>query len=527
MITIYKYKEDRAMCGNSRGISLLSIAGKVFAKILLNRLLNISENILPESQSGFRSNRSTVDMIFAARQLFEKSREQHRDLYVAFIDLSKAFDSVDRNLLWLILLRSGCTERFVQLIASLHNGMSVRIRVGDDLSDPFEVSRGVKQGCVLAPILFNIYVQCITRLLANKLDKHCQISLNYRMDRNLFDQRKLKAKTKIAQSHLLELQYADDCAMVADSQEFLQTVLSHTSDLYRKLGLNINIGKTEYMQNCAPSSQLLAPLHIDNVPLKEVQSFKYLGSHISSNCHLDDEISYRVQQANRAFGRLSTRVFHNKNLTVSTKVSVYNAIVLSSLLYGSETWTLYRQQMRSLESFHMRSLRRILGVTWKDKVPNTEVLRRTGSVSVENVIHRNYLRWLGHTVRMDDTRLPKQFLYGELSHGTRSAGRPLKRYRDQVLSSLRACHLDSNSFETLARERTKWRSACFKGLKECEGDRLKWLEEQRKKRRTKKDAPVTKTPSYFCDICGRGCLSPLGLFSHKRTHDVGSTNSKT
>ena len=255
------------MCGNSRGISLLSIAGKVFAKILLNRLLNISENILPESQSGFRSNRSTVDMIFAARQLFEKSREQHRDLYVAFIDLSKAFDSVDRSLLWLILLRSGCTERFVQLIASLHNGMSVRIRVGDDLSDPFEVSRGVKQGCVLAPILFNIYVQCITRLLANKLDKHCQISLNYRMDRNLFDQRKLKAKTKIAQSHLLELQYADDCAMVADSQEFLQTVLSHTSDLYRKLGLNINIGKTEYMQNCAPSSQLLAPLHIDKMYL--------------------------------------------------------------------------------------------------------------------------------------------------------------------------------------------------------------------------------------------------------------------
>ena len=173
----------------------------------------------------------------------------------------------------------------------------------------------------------------------------------------------------------------------------------------------------------------------------------------------------------------------------------------------------------------MRSLRRILGVSWKDKVPNTEVLQRTGSVTAENIISRNHLRWLGHTVRMDNSRLPKQLLYGELSQGRRLVGRPLKRYKDQILSSLRACRLDSHTFKSLASERTKWRKACHKGLKEYVCDQMKWLDKRREKRRISKSTTSTKTPSYFCNTCGRGCLSPLGLYSHKRTHDARSSKS--
>ena len=88
----------------------------------------ITEGLLPETQCGFRANRSTVDMIFCARQLMEKCREQHRDLYVAFVDLSKAFDSVDRELLWAILRRCGCPPRFTELVRELHDGMTVRVR---------------------------------------------------------------------------------------------------------------------------------------------------------------------------------------------------------------------------------------------------------------------------------------------------------------------------------------------------------------------------------------------------------------
>ena len=520
LITIYKNKGDKSLCGNSRGIALLGTAGKVFARILLKRLVNtISESVLPESQCGFRANRSTIDMIFAARQLLEKSREQHRSLYVAFIDLSKAFNSVDRNLLWKVLEKAGCTKRFVNLVRCLHDGMTVRIRIGNDLSEPFEVSRGVKQGCVLAPVLFNIYVQCITRLLALSLDQNCQINLNYRSDRNLFDHRKMKAKTKVTQTKLLELQYADDCAMVADSIESLQSVLSHTSAFYQKLGLNINIGKTEYMEYHPTNTQTQNNLHIDNNPLNKVNMFKYLGSHISANGYIDDEVHYRVKQANSAFGRLSKRVFHNKNLTLATKVMVYNAVVLSSLLYGSETWTLYSRHLRTLENFHMTSLRKILGISWIHKIPNSEVLRRTKSVSLENIIFRQHLRWLGHTIRMDDSRLPKQLLYGELSEGKRSVGRQVKRYKDQSLSVLKACHINSLDLEAFATDRVKWRVLCNNGLRAREHDRLNMLDQRRTKRKARQaTTPAARTPTHFCPVCGRGCLSPIGLISHSRVH---------
>ena len=104
IIMIYKKKGDRAICDNSRGISLLSVAGKLLASVMLIRLLSyVVDTVVLESHCGFRCARNTTDMIFVARLLQEKCREQHRDLFIAFIDLTKAFDTVNRDLLWKVL----------------------------------------------------------------------------------------------------------------------------------------------------------------------------------------------------------------------------------------------------------------------------------------------------------------------------------------------------------------------------------------------------------------------------------------
>ena len=104
IVHIYKTQGNRQSCDNHRGISLLSIAGKILARVLLNRLLDhLEQGHLPESQCGFRSGRGTADMIFAARQLQEKCIEQHQDLYMTFVDLTKAFDTVSRAGLWKIM----------------------------------------------------------------------------------------------------------------------------------------------------------------------------------------------------------------------------------------------------------------------------------------------------------------------------------------------------------------------------------------------------------------------------------------
>lgn len=108
IVSIFKKKGDRAVCGNSRGISLLATSGKVLTRILFRLLAHITEEVLPESQSGFRKERSTADMVFIARQLQEKAIEQQQDLYMIFVDLAKAFDTVNRTLLWEILRKFSC-----------------------------------------------------------------------------------------------------------------------------------------------------------------------------------------------------------------------------------------------------------------------------------------------------------------------------------------------------------------------------------------------------------------------------------
>nr|VZI28074.1 unnamed protein product [Spirometra erinaceieuropaei] len=133
IVHLYKRKGDRQICDNHRGISLLNIAGKIFARILLNRFNNhLEQGLLPESQCGFRRHRGTTDMIFAARQLQEKSQEMRTHLYSTFVDLTKAFDTVNREGLWKIMQKFGCPERFTQIVRQLHDGMMVRVT--DELS---------------------------------------------------------------------------------------------------------------------------------------------------------------------------------------------------------------------------------------------------------------------------------------------------------------------------------------------------------------------------------------------------------
>ena len=111
-------------------------------------------------------------------------------------------------------------------------------------------------------------------------------------------------------------------------------------------------------------------------------------------------------------------------LTIKTKTQVYQACVLSTLLYSSESWTLYTRQECRLNMFHLRCLRRILGISWQDHIPNTEVLARAGSLSMYALLTKRRLCWLGHVTRMHDGRLPKDILYGELATGSRPTGRP-------------------------------------------------------------------------------------------------------
>ena len=150
IIHLFKKKGNPQVCDNHRGISLLSIAGNILARVPLNRLNEHLERsgLLPESQRGFRKNRGTIDMIFTARQ--------NVDLYMTFVDLTKSVDTVSHEGLWKIMAKFGCPTKFIAMVRQFHDGMFARVQNDGEFSDPFPVTNGVKQGCVLASTLFSL-----------------------------------------------------------------------------------------------------------------------------------------------------------------------------------------------------------------------------------------------------------------------------------------------------------------------------------------------------------------------------------
>ena len=152
IVTLYKNKGERSDCNNYRGISLLSIVGKAFPCVALKKLQSLAERVYPEFQCGFRAKRSTIDMIFSLRQLQEKCREQRLPLYIAFIDLTKAFDLVSRSGLFRLLQRIGCPPKLLKIITSFHEEMQGTVQFDGSSSEPFPIKSGVKQGYVLAPM---------------------------------------------------------------------------------------------------------------------------------------------------------------------------------------------------------------------------------------------------------------------------------------------------------------------------------------------------------------------------------------
>ena len=159
-------------------------------------------------------------MVFAIRQLQEKCIAQHQDLHLLFIDLTKAFDTVNRTALWSVLHKLGCPPKFIQIIRSFHEGMLGSVIENGEASVPFPVTTGVKQGCVLAPTLFSL-------LFAQMLDSALSqgtigVNIHYRYDGDFFNLRRLQSRTKASQVTVRDFLFADDCALAAHFENDLQ-----------------------------------------------------------------------------------------------------------------------------------------------------------------------------------------------------------------------------------------------------------------------------------------------------------------
>ncbi|BHF59201.1 hypothetical protein SprV_0100215700 [Sparganum proliferum] len=299
IVHLYKRKGNRQVCDNHRGISLLNIAGKIFARILLNRLNNhLEQGLLPESQCGFRRHRGTTDMIFAARQLQEKCQEMRTHLYSTFVDLTKAFDTVNHEGLWKIMQKFSCPERFIEMVRPLHDGMMARVTDNGAVSEAFAVTNGVKQGCVLAPTLINLMLSAM--LLDAYRDERPAIRIAYRTDGQLLNQRRMHFQSRVSTTSVHEHLFADDCALNTTSEEEMQRSMDLFSAACENFGLVINTQKTVVMHQPPPNSATppSAPqISVNDTQLQVVENFPYLGSTLSRNTKIDDEVANRISKA--------------------------------------------------------------------------------------------------------------------------------------------------------------------------------------------------------------------------------------
>ena len=180
------------------------------------------------------------------------------------------------------------------------------------------------------------------------------MAVDFCLDGNLFNIRRLQATSKLQRERVIELQYADDCALVSHSPQDLQSVLTAVVRAYSRMGLTVNTIKTEVVCQWSTNIPSTPPIFtVAGEQLSVVPSFRYLGSILPQDNTIDSEVQNKIKQASAAFGRLRRWVLQNKNLHLHTKVSVYQAICITTLLYSCESWVTYSRHIRALEQFHI------------------------------------------------------------------------------------------------------------------------------------------------------------------------------
>ncbi|KAL8568560.1 hypothetical protein ACOMHN_058497 [Nucella lapillus] len=403
------------------------------------------------------------------------------------------------------------SPKLLRLISSFHEDMKDTVRYDGSSSDPFPIKSGVKQGCVLAPTLFGILFSLLLRYaFSQSKEGFC---LHTRSDSSLFSLARPRAKTKVRKFLICEMLFADDAALTAHTEAALQELISCFAHACTEFGLTISIRMTNVLGQDVSSAPRIS---IGDCTLDVVEYFTYLGSTISSSLSLDIELNSRIGKASAAMARLSKRVWENSKLTIKTKTQVYQACVLSTLLYGSESWTLYTHQERMLNTFHLRYLRGILGISWQDRVPNKDVLARAGTHSMFALLTKRRFRWLGHVSRMQDGRLPKDILLCELATGSRPTGRPALRYKDVCKRDFKTGGIAPANFEALAADRSSWQLATRSAIKTAEQWREEKWEKRKACRRQRAKSALSDDTVYTCNNCSRACRSRIGLQSHSR-----------
>ena len=436
IIPVYKGKGERNECGSHRGISLMSIAGKVYGKIVIERVQKITERCISEEQGAFRKGRGCVDQIFSLRMIVEKMLAKGKKVYAAFMDLEKAYDRVDWKAMWDVLKVYGVGGKLLNGVKAFYRNASACVRIDGEMSDCFAIKGGVRQGCVMSPWLFNLYMDGVIReMKAGAVNAGVELCTN---------------DGKWLVNTIL---FADDTVLIAKSGNELQRLVNLFDSVCRRRKLKVNVSKSKVMVfercrrdvidfECPYRVRLESPKELDirlnGERMGEVDEFKYLGSVFCKDGSMDGEMRERAIQGRKVIGSLG-RMMRERTVSNDVKKGLRDGIIVPTLTYASETWVWNERQRSRIQAVEMSFLRGACGVGRMDGESNERVYERLGMSSkgegvkcgVVEWVKRNTLRWFGHIERMDESVMTKK-VYKSIIEDVGIKGQPPMKWEDRV-----------------------------------------------------------------------------------------------
>jgi hypothetical protein len=361
---------------NYRGITLVSCFSKIFTTVLNKRLENFcnEHNIISDAQFGFRKGKSTVDAIFILMSLVQKYLNENKRFYVIFVDMMKCFDSIYRNALWLKMYKCGIQGKILRIIRNMYQKVKSCVKLCSNYSDYFNYAVGLRQGEVMSPMLFSLFVE----------------------DFELFLQNNVESGLHLDDIVLILLLFADDMAIVGKTPAEIQEHLNTLYNYCNMWGLKVNTSKTKIVV-FRKRGGLLPMEHwtYNGDIIDVVNDFNYLGTvfNYTGNFALNQE--HLIGKALKAMNILLCKC-KEYDLSPKTLCQLFDAFVVSILNYACEIWG--NSKSKEIERIHLKFCKRLLKVQ-----PNTCNACVYGELGRHPLYVNRYIRIMKYWLKIVNT----------------------------------------------------------------------------------------------------------------------------
>ena len=398
MISPIHKKGSKINPDNYRGISLISCLAKFFLTILNQRLTKfaLERKILSKAQFGFTPGYRTSDALLILHNLIEYYCKKNKEkIFGCFVDFHKAFDSIPRYTLFQKLLNNNITGNFYNILINLYTEDKACVKIGNNISNPFVINQGVKQGCILSPTLFNIF---LSDLEINFEDLNAE-PLEYSQGEKLSC-----------------IMWADDLLLLSKSQIGLQNMLHKLKIYTDNNGLSVNIEKTKVMIFNKTGRHMRRNFKLGEVKLETTRKYKYLGFMITPSGEINTGLCDLKDRALRAFIKMKNKPgeMFQKHPLITLKL--YESLIKPILLYASDFWGILKLPKNNpIETLHHTFCKHLLGV--QKQTTNIGVLLELGQIPLRLHAKTNAIKnWERiSTNKTSNSTLTKSYIYS-LTH---------------------------------------------------------------------------------------------------------------